>query len=229
MIERKFIPLVVAVFVLTAGLSGSATLAVLSDSETVNVQISPDNVTASVVDDNASAPAEENETSLNTTTVEVPTVEEAGGLVVFLDPIEGQTVAANETAQYDVVVKGATEGIQSYALTLELSNSSVASFENFDYGNSIGNHTITGDRIDVSAGYSDAIPNMSEDTPITLGTVTVAGDMVGTTNIEPINETGHRLNVPKNTTGTYYNISAKDGSDLTVTAANESSNSTGGT
>jgi hypothetical protein len=219
--------------VLTAGLSGSATVAVLSDSETVNVQISPDNVTATVVD-NASAPAEENVTSLNTTAVnsersELPTVEEAGGLVVFLDPADGQTVEANGTAEYDVYVMGATEGVAGYDLRLKLSDPSVASFEGFEHhanDSGTGEAEINGDHIYVSAGLNPAIPNMSADDKISLGTVTVAGEESGTSRLEPVNDSSYKFVVSKLTSDSDsvfndYDIGEVYGSDLTVTSANE--------
>jgi predicted ribosomally synthesized peptide with SipW-like signal peptide len=219
MIERKFIPLVVAVFVLTAGLSGSATVAVLSDSETVNVQISPDNVTASVVD-NASAPAEENVTTTGTQNeTEQLTVDDVDGLIVELEPAD-KTTNPGKTAKYDVVVKGATENITGYDVTLELSNTSVASFESFEHErrDEGGDFSITnsGARINASNGFSTPIPGQTE---LTLGTVNVSGKNVGTTSIEPIDEDPHSLNVHyiNNDTYQFYNISAMYGSDLTVT------------
>lgn len=226
MIERKFIPLVVAVFVLTAGISGSATLAVLSDSETVNVQISPDGVNATVVD-NATAPTEENLNETETQNTTEVTIEDVDGLVVALDPGD-RTIDAGERTEYDVYVKGATEGIVSYDLTLELSDSSVASFEDFDHLSGVNTTNITddGDRIEASAGLEEAITNMSEDDKVVLGTVTVAGDGDGMTSLEFVDEGSHELTVAKDTNDTdnlYYEVGAMEGGDLTVTSANETS------
>jgi predicted ribosomally synthesized peptide with SipW-like signal peptide len=221
MIERKFIPLVVAVFVLTAGLSGSATVAVLSDSETVNVQISPDNVTATVVD-NASAPAEENLTATETqNATEEVTIEDVDGLIVELEPTDETTISPGETAEYDVYVRGATEGIVSYDVILKLSNSSVASFENFDHKHNnltLNNETVTDDRVEVdgASGTNKTISGVErEGTTVTkIGQVTVNGTVSGETDLTIKDTVG--IVGPIDGEDKNYNISQVNGGTLVV-------------
>jgi predicted ribosomally synthesized peptide with SipW-like signal peptide len=211
MIERKFIPLVVAVFVLTAGLSGSATVAVLSDSETVNVQISPDNVTASVVDNATPTPTPNEPEKL--------TVDDVDGLIVELEPAD-KTTNPGKTAKYDVVVTGATEGITGYHLDLELSNSSVASFDSFEHEHELTsqNQTVTDDgvAVDAGAGINETIWGVeSENTTVTkLGQVTVNGTASGQTELA-IKDTGIVGTI--NGTDQNYQIGVVNGSELVVT------------
>lgn len=156
----------------------------------------------------------------------VPTAEEAGGSVVYLDPVGGRTIDVGTTVEYDVVLRGATEGIISYDLSIGLSNPSVAAFEGFDhheFTRSSTTETESGIVFDVSAGMGSEVPTaVDTDHEVVLGTVTLAGTASGETDIELANESGHTLTVYDNSTETQaYDIDTTRGSELTIVATDE--------
>jgi hypothetical protein len=101
---------------------------------------------------------------------------------VAVEPAD-QTVAPGETAAYDVVVEGATEGIGAHDLTVELSDSSVGSFDSFDYAHEplFDNTEVTDSQLTLSAAMGDNIIAGAD--RIVLGTATVSGDAEGETNL----------------------------------------------
>lgn len=99
-------------------------------------------------------------------------------ITVSLEPAD-QTVAPGETAAYDVVVEGATEGIGAYELTVALSDSSVGSFASFEHANEplFDNTEVTDSELTVSAAMGENTIAGAEQ--ITLGTATVVGQAEG--------------------------------------------------
>jgi hypothetical protein len=172
MIDRKYLSVFVAAFVLAAAASGATTVAVLSDSQTVSVQLEPGNVSASVVD---------NEAGSENATGDVITIEEVDGTIVALEPAD-KTVSAGEKAEYDVVVRGA-EGIAGYGLFMSLDNSNVAAFEdfepNYEQNVSVSNESsVQDDEVEIVAGTTDTI-SYDNTTEYTLGTITVNSSSAG--------------------------------------------------
>jgi hypothetical protein len=101
-----------------------------------------------------------------------------------------QSVDAGTTTTYDVVVDGATGGIGAYETTLSLSDSSVASFESFEYAHDplFDDTAVNDSQLTISAAMGDNVIAGAEQ--LTLGTVTVAGEASGQADIsfasEPI-------------------------------------------
>jgi len=223
MIERKYVSVFVAAFVLMVAVSGAGTIAVLSDSQTVSVQLEPGNVTASLVENatgtgqNASATEE---------TVETVTIDEVEGLIVALEPANGtadtdgtrlqpeeQSIATNEKMKYDVVVKGATDGIAGYYLTVGLTDSSVATIEDFEhnYEFEIQNKSVQDGEVTFSAGAMEPLNGTDE---YTLGTITVDGSAAGQTDLTIAKTSGITGMVSGN--ASLYNVSVWRGGTLAM-------------
>jgi len=227
--------LVVVAFVVAAGISGGATVAVLSDSKAVTLQISQDNVTAIVggnatLADNEStaiaggnATLADNESTADVNTEEELTIDDVDGLIVELEPTE-RTVETGDQATYEVVVRGATESIASYHMTINASDSSVVAFEPFEHrhGMSITESNITSGEmtISASAGPSDEIiyvPDSGSENGTVLGTVTVNASATGETTFDIDHDT---IGIVDGN-NTLYNVSVTRGGTLTVTEPNE--------
>jgi len=241
MIERKYVSVFVAAFVLAAATSGAATVAVLSDSQTVSVQLEPGNVSVSMGEN-----ATENVTT-NTETVETVSTDDVDGLIVALEPTNGtetdetrlepeeQTIGTAEQTQYDVVVKGASDGIYSYTLSVKLTDDSVASIEGFEhkYSSEYDNTTIGDDSITISASPED--PPLDGKDEFKLGTVTVNGSSAGQTDLivekhagivgEPNGSAPLYITTENGSTG-LYNISVRRGGALAVNDPPEAANDT---
>jgi len=228
MIERKHVPVLVAVFVLAAAASGVGTVAVLSDSQTVSVSIQSGNVTATMV---------ENQTASANTTGEVITIEEVNGTIVALEPVD-KTASTGETVEYDLVVKGASEGISGYYLNVQLGDSSVATFkhfepsysENFAYTPNMTDGTVSvdDDAVLIAAGTTDSLNYTSTD-EYTLGTIVLGSEsqgqidlnITGTTNVIDENNTAYNISVRRNGTLTVENTPPTATDDSYNTSVNE--------
>lgn len=190
MFERKLPPIVLVVFVVVAGISGNATIAVLSDSQTVTVNLGPDNL-ASTVEGPQTDLSDVNKSTSSSTN----TSEDVEGLRLALEPTD-RRIDADGKATYEVVVRGAAEGINGYHLTFALSDPSVATFDGFDHRHNPGyteSDTRDGDNFTVSAGVGlngtiTSLATVNGSQNVTLGTVTVEGNATGKATLDIVNK-----------------------------------------
>lgn len=109
-------------------------------------------------------------------------VEVINDINISLSPAQ-QTVSVSGTTTYELVAEGATGGIGSYEATLSFSDGSVASFQSFDhaYQPKFDNTQVTDNEVSIGAAMGgNVIPGAQQ---ITLGTLTVAGEAEGQTDI----------------------------------------------
>lgn len=113
-------------------------------------------------------------------------VAQSSGISVTLEPTD-QSASAGDKVTYDVVVNGATEGISGYELSLELSNTTVATFDDWsdEHDPQFPNSDVSADRVNISAAMGSNIIEGSD--TITLGTVTLTADTQGDTAVEIVN------------------------------------------
>lgn len=108
--------------------------------------------------------------------------DDPGAVDVSLEPAN-QTVDAGGEAAYDIVVKGATEDIGAYMMTVELGDSSVATVTDFEQAHNptFDNTEVSDDKVAVSTAMGDNV--IAGNKTITLGTVTVTGEDGGETEL----------------------------------------------
>jgi len=203
MTEHRLAAIASVIFLLAAAFSGGSAVLFLQDSETVtfgNVGNTGPSATESGV--------EELSTSTNWS--------EEDGVLVALEPADNSTTAGDNVT-YDVVVKGATEGIAGYGVYASLNDSTVASFESFD-PNYEENFTVTshanGDSINITAGATDALNNNQTD-KYKLGTITVNSSTAGQVDL-----TIESTTTVTDANNSWYTITRQNGT-LTVTSTND--------
>jgi hypothetical protein len=222
MFERKLPPIILVVFVMVAGISGNATVAVLSDSQTVTVNLGPDNLTSTVEGPQTDLSDVNESTSGSANTSEAET-EDVEGLRVALEPTE-QRIDADGKATYEVVVRGATEGINGYRLTFALSDPSVATFDGFNHRHDPGyseNEISDENELVASAGVGlngtiTGLETVNGSQNITLGTVTVEGNATGEATLDIVNEAVGDVDII-NGSDSFYTIGTAGEATVNVT------------
>jgi hypothetical protein len=107
-----------------------------------------------------------------------------GSQVVTFTPTQ-QTVAAGGTTTYEIVLTSAPDGVSTYAYTVTSDDANTATLTDFSFGGSPSPSTrsasfsSTNETLTVSGGLA----GISAGSNVTLGTVTVAGNNTGSTNI----------------------------------------------
>lgn len=137
-------------------------------------------------------------------------VEAQSGINVSLVPAD-QTVDAGTTTEYEIVVTGATDGIDAYELILDLSNASVGTIESYEHEQTPGADGAeireNGSQLFIEAAMLGN-PIAGAET-ITLGTLTVAGDTDGETALD-------QSDIQISQDGTPYDITSVSNGSLTV-------------
>lgn len=159
------------------------------------------NVTLTVTDSGGA-------TSSETVTV---TVQEPGPTVA-LEPAE-QEVSTGGTEVYDLVIRGADNGVASYQFDLASSNTSVAALTNVslvgtDLGAPLTNVTVAGDGSSLSVTVGTA--SIAATGNVTIATVSVDVGVAGTATLSPLNVS------VGDTAGASYRIDSVD--DATIEA-----------
>lgn len=199
--SRKLFALVAATFLLSAALSGGTTVAMLSDGATVTTTISVGNTAAgntaagnapievnATVDDpgdrvaadaNGSSGGNQSELLAADNETELAT---GDGVSIALEPANGdETVGVGNETTYDVVVTGADENIASYGLTVELSNSSMATFEAVTYPDGVNTSEagyVAENEVRISASSGD-LDGLNGSGGVVVASVTVEGENPG--------------------------------------------------
>lgn len=223
MFERKLPPIVLVVFVVLAGVSGNATVALLSDSQTVTVSLGPDNLTSTVEGPQSDLSDVNRSTSGTENTSEAGTDDVEEGLRIALEPAE-RRIDADGNATYDVVVRGATDGINGYRLTFALSDPSVATFNGFDHRHDPAYaevETRGEDELVVSAGVGldgtiTGLGTSDGSQNITLGTVTVEGNATGEATLDVVNDAVGDVDII-NSSESFYEIATAGDATVNVT------------
>lgn len=209
--DKRMVYAVVLVSILAATLSGGITAAILSDTSTQTTSITAsenvsDNETITSSTIPTATPAEKEPSSSQQIKEE--------GLTVSFEP-EKQSITVGKKAAYDVVLEGATDGINGYSLTVELTNSSVATFRDFEHAHDPRSHseTVENDKLHTSAGMTDTIQGRQS---IILGTVILSGNVSGQTELAIVAEDGTEKIDVINSTNQFYDIGVTKNSILRV-------------
>jgi hypothetical protein len=252
--NRKLFALVAATFLVMAALSGGTTVAILSDGATVTTTISVGNTAAGnmaagntaagnapvKVDANVNDPedratgdvssssgGDEGDTNVQAESSETDdgTGTESEGVSIVLEPADGDgTVTAGENTTYNVVVKGADEGIGAYDLAVELNNSSAATFTDVSYVPSVNGEpatvsgdgvTSSGEKVDMSAGMSSALTDSGDG--VVIATVTVEGTTSGETVSITVADTSDPWILDGTTDPDDYNVTGTSATTVDVT------------
>lgn len=138
---------------------------------------------------------------------------QVGDVTVELTPAD-QTVNAGTSTEFDVVVSGATDGIDVYELNISLANGTVGTIDQFSFERppGVGDSEISSNGTQLSvedARLGDAIAGNET---ITLGTITVSGNNDGETTLNlssaAVGIGGERYNVSELNSGT-LNVAGK--------------------
>ena len=138
----------------------------------------------------------------------------AGGVTqVSLQPAN-QTVAADGTVTYDLVVNNADGGVGAYEYTIEVSDSSVAEITDISLGGNPSHTDVNiaddGSSVSVAAALADTADTGS----VTIATVTVQGQSAGDVDITAnIADLGDE-------TGDTYSVTGVSNGTLTVSSSN---------
>lgn len=137
---------------------------------------------------------------------------QSSGITVTLEPVD-ETVDAGEQTTYEVVVNGATDGINGYEMSIALGNATVATFDDWsdEHDPSFPNTEVSPDQINISAAMGNGIAGADE---IVLGTFNVTGETAGDTALEFV-DGASGVEVTDGNDDPYTVDSATDGS-LTV-------------
>lgn len=137
----------------------------------------------------------------------------AGDVTVSLEPTD-QTVDPGQEATYDIVVDEVSDGISAYKMTVELTDTSVATVESYahNYDPMFDNTETYDDRVEVSAAMGDNVINGTDGA--VLGTVTVLGEGNGVTDVSFADDaSGIDLTDEGDN---YYNVTGATDGTLTV-------------
>ncbi|RAW46972.1 hypothetical protein DQW50_00875 [Halorubrum sp. 48-1-W] len=123
---------------------------------------------------------------------------------------DAATVDERDSATYDVVAEGADGGVGAYDFTLTVDDSRIASISDVAVP---GNSTVSATRLDDDGASVDATGRLTDTNAsgnVTIATVTVDGDAVGTSDI------GLTTNALGTDADESYNVTGTNGASITV-------------
>lgn len=135
---------------------------------------------------------------------------QAGDVSVGLTPAD-QTIDAGTSTEFDVVVSGATDGIDAYELNLSLANGTVGNIDEFSFERTpgVGSAEISSNGTQLFVEDARLGDPIAGSETITLGTVTVAGNSDGETTLD-LNSAAVSIS------GEQYNIAELNSGTLTI-------------
>jgi hypothetical protein len=151
------------------------------------------------------------DTTSSTVTVVEPSDETDPASAVSLSPSEA-TIGVDETTTFDVVVADADGGVGAIDATVALADSSVASITDLTVSGATNSETtdVTIAADGSSATVESVLLDTNDDGPVSVVTVTVTGDAVGSSDLSlTIDALGDE-------SGTSYDVTDVTGASLTV-------------